>query len=264
MFKSHLQYPFDSILNKYPDALESSLVTQLVKKWERAIIAFYIPKVNSKKEFFAVGSGFLIKINGVYAIVTASHVIDDLIKNECYFSLNNNFFSLSKTIIRKSSSHDYAVIMPTKEIMSYDKNFISFSNELRQDLEPTTSMIISGFPSNKNNHNMNKPQKPAQLYSILLNSFEFNIDNEDIYFHFDSRKKMIRAEMFEPLSSEKSLPSLEGMSGAPVMQIMINTSTGALTPRVVGVFKEHHRQKEKYLVAGAFINFSEEILALCN
>lgn len=264
MFKSYFQYPFDSILDKYPDALEYNLATHLVEKWERAIIAFYIPKANSKKEFIAIGSGFLVKTNGVHAIITANHVMEDLIKNDCYFSLNNSLFPLRKTMFQKSNSRDYAVIMPTEEIISYDKNFISFTTDLHQDLEPTTSMIISGFPSNKNNHNINNPHKPAKIYSILFNSFEYNTDHEDIYFYFDSRKKMIRPEMFEPLSSEKSLPSLAGMSGAPVMQIMINKNTSALTTRVIGVFKEHHRKKGKYLIASALSNFSEEITSLSN
>ncbi len=264
MFKSYLQYPFNNILHDYPDCHASSLITQLVEKWQQAIIAFYVPENNSNKNFISVGSGFLLKNNGFHSIITANHVMDELINKECYFSLNNIFFPLGKVIYKKSDSHDYAAIMPPKALMCSEGNYIAFSNELSKNHEPTMSMIVSGFPSNKNKYNPDKSERNAQLYSILFNSFEFDSNREDIYFNFDSRKKMIRTEMFEPLSFGKSLPSLAGMSGGPVMQILKNKSTDALTLRVVGVFKEHHRQKGKYLVAGAFINFSEEIKALYN
>ncbi|MBA0218795.1 hypothetical protein H4F33_14000 [Pectobacterium brasiliense] len=264
MFKSYLQYPFNSILYDFPNSHESSLGTMLIDKWQRAIIAFYVPEINSNKNFISVGSGFLIKKNGFYSIITANHVVDELINRMCFFSLNNSFFPLDKIIYIKSESHDYAAIMPPKALMHSEENFIAFSDELGQDYEPTMSMIVSGCPSNKNKYKLDKSGINTQIYNIFFNSFEFDSRKEDIYFNFDSRKKMIRTEMFEPLSSGKSLPSLEGMSGGPVMQILKNKNTNALTLRVVGVFKEHHRQKGKYLVAGAFINFSEEIKALYN
>ncbi|MEQ9920523.1 hypothetical protein ABRQ09_06620 [Pectobacterium brasiliense] len=78
MFKSYSEYPFNSIIDEYPDAKALNLVTTLVEKWQRALIAFYVPKANSVKEHDAVGSGFLIKTNGVHKILAASHVLDHL------------------------------------------------------------------------------------------------------------------------------------------------------------------------------------------
>lgn len=262
IFKSYLKYPFHSIINEYPDARKQNLITHMVTKWQRAIIAFYAPKANSDKAYDMIGSGFLINIKGAYAIVTANHVMEHLQQNNCYFYLNNKLFPLTKTYMMRNQLRDYAFIMPTEEIFSHEKKFIYFDDAFCQDLEPTSSVIISGYPSTKNSIHVDRPNKGQQLYSILFNYFEYDRDSEDLCFPFDSKPKMICPEMFEPLSHSKSLPFLNGMSGSPVMQIMKNTNTSALSLRVIGIFKEHHKKKKQQLVASAFDSFSKELIML--
>lgn len=262
MFKSYLEYPFTSIIAEYPYAKESNLVTTLVKKWQRALITFYAPRANSVKGHDAVGSGFLIKTDGVHKILTANHVLDHLQLNNCYFTLNNLRFPLTKSLAKRNSTRDCAEIMPTLEIIMHKKTFIYFTDKQRDDLEPTSSMIIAGFPSSKNGLHADKPDAVEHAYCLLFNHFEYNKDTDDLYFHFDSRKKMIHPSMFEPCSIGQSLPYLNGMSGAPVLQIMKNINTGALTLRAVGIFKEHYRKKEKMLVASTLSQFSSELIAL--
>lgn len=262
MFKSYIDYPFYSIMEEYPDAKALSLVTTMVEKWYRALVTFYAPRANSKKEHDAVGSGFLIKINGEHKILTADHVLDHLQVNDCSFSLNNVRFPFTQTLVKRNSARDYAEIMPTLEIHLHQETFIYFSDDERDDHEPTSSMIISGYPSSKNGLHTDKPDTVPYAVSILFNQFEYDKATDDLYFHFDSRKKMVHPSMFEPRSVGKSLPYLNGMSGAPVLQIMKNVNTGALALRVVGIFKEHHRKKEKMLVASAFGKFSSELIAL--
>lgn len=262
MFKSYSEYPFSSIIDEYPDAKALSLVTTLVEKWQRALITFYAPRANSVKEHDAVGSGFLIKTNGVHKILTADHVLDHLQLNNCYFTLNNVRFPLTQSLAKRSSKRDCAEIMPTLETIMHKETFIYFTDERRDDLEPTSSMIISGYPSSKNGLHSDKPDALQHAFCLLFNHFEYNKDTDDLYFHFDSRKKMVHPSMFEPRSVGQSLPYLNGMSGAPVLQIMKNINTGALTLRAVGIFKEHHRKKEKLLVASTLSQFSSELIAL--
>jgi hypothetical protein len=45
-------------------------------------------------------------------------------------------------------------------------------------------------------------------------------------------------------------------------KIMKNTNTGALSLRVIGIFKEHHKKKKQQLVASAFDSFSKELIML--
>lgn len=262
MFKSYSDYPYYSIIEEYPDAKSQNLVTTLMEKWQRALITFYAPKANSKKEHNAVGSGFLIKTDGGHKILTADHVLDHLQVDDCYFALNNVRFPLTQTLVKRNSARDYAVITPTLEIFLHRKDFIYFTDEKRVDLEPTSSMIIVGYPSSKNGLHADKPDSVQHAVSILFNHFEYDKTTDDLYFHFDSRKKMVHPSMFEPCSVGQSLPYLNGMSGAPVLQIMQNINTDALTLRVVGIFKEHPRKKEKVLVASAFGKFSSELTAL--
>ncbi|MEI3776068.1 hypothetical protein [Pectobacterium brasiliense] len=144
----------------------------------------------------------------------------------------------------------------------HKETFIYFTDERRDDLEPTSSMIISGYPSSKNGLHVDKPDAVQHVCCLLFNHFEYHKDTDDLYFHFDSRKKMVHPSMFEPRSVGQSLPYLNGMSGAPVLQIMKNINTSALTLRAVGIFKEHHRKKEKLLVANTLSQFSTELIAL--
>ncbi|VTP16543.1 hypothetical protein PUATCC27989T_04517 [Phytobacter ursingii] len=262
MLKSYSEYPFNSILDEYPDAKALNLVTTLVEKWQRALITFYAPKPNSVKEHDAVGSGFLIKTDGVHKILTADHVLDHLQLNNCYFTLNNVRFPLTQTLVKRNSSRDCAEIMPTLEIIMHKEKFIYFTDDRRDDLEPTSSMIISGYPSSKNGLHADKPDAVQHAYNLLFNHFEYDKDTDDLYFHFDSRKKMVHPSMFEPCSVGTSLPYLNGMSGSPVLQIMKNINTGALALRAVGIFKEHHSKKEKLLVASTLSYFSAELIAL--
>lgn len=258
IINSYFHYPFLSIKDVYPDARNLNLAIHMMKKWQRAIIAFYAPKANSHKAFDLVGSGFIINLSGAFTIVTANHVTDQLHQKDCYFYLNNTCFPLTKTVMMRNQLRDYACLMPTEEIISDEKKYIFFDDALRQELEPTSSVIIAGYPSKKNSIHRDRPGKGRQLYSILFDYFEYDRESEDLCFPFDSRPKMIRPEMFEPLSHARSLPFLNGMSGAPVMQIMKNTNSGALTLRVIGVFKEHHKNKKQQLVASALDSFSKE------
>lgn len=262
MFKSYSEYPFNSIIDEYPDAKELNLVTALVEKWQRALIIFYAPRANSTKEHDAVGSGFLIKTDGVHKILTADHVLDHLQLNNCYFTLNNVRFPLTQSLAKRNPKHDCAEIMPTFEIITHKETFIYFIDERRDNLEPTSSMIIPGYPSSKNGLHADKPNAVQHAYCLLFNHFEYDKGTDDLYFHFDSRKKMVHPSMFEPCSTGKSLPYLNGMSGAPVLQIMKNINTGALTLRAVGIFKEHHRKREKMLVASTLSLFSSELIDL--
>ncbi|WP_370635127.1 hypothetical protein [Pantoea sp. DY-15] len=172
-------------------------------------------------------------------------MLDHLQVDDCYFALNNVRFPLTQTLVKRNSARDYAVITPTLEIFLHPKDFIYFTDEKHKDLEPTSSMIIAGYPSSKNGLHADKPDSVQHVVSLLFNHFEYDKETEELYFHFDSRKKMVIPSMFEPLSFAQSLPYLNGMSGAPVLQIMQNVNTDALTLRVVGIFKEHHRKKRR-------------------
>ncbi|UDQ78564.1 hypothetical protein LJN55_13870 [Erwinia rhapontici] len=129
MFKSYSEYPFNSIINEYADAKALNLVTTLVEKWQRALITFYAPRANSVKEHDAVGSGFLVKTDGVHKMLTADHVLDHLQLNNCYFTLNKVRFPLTQSLAKRNSKRDCAEIMrPLKPLCIKKHSFISLTN----------------------------------------------------------------------------------------------------------------------------------------
>ncbi|HBM0091563.1 TPA: trypsin-like peptidase domain-containing protein [Salmonella enterica subsp. enterica serovar Tilburg] len=253
-------YPYSSVLELFPNAADMNIITQLTNKWERAFISFHAPKANSKKELLTVGSGFLMMLNGMPFIVTASHVIDEIKEiDDRYITIEKQLYQLKKAEIHRDKEQDYAFIELPQAILSLKKGFIFFSNIVRNDLSPTSTMIISGFPSSKNKFHKDKPNTGLQRLNFAFHHFEYNTSNEELHFPFDSRPGKGTPIKMESTSTITSLPSLAGMSGAPILQVMENISTGALTLRVVGIFKEHRAKTEKCLVASTFVQFAEEM-----
>ncbi|EEX2836900.1 trypsin-like peptidase domain-containing protein [Escherichia albertii] len=253
-------YPYPSILDLFSNAVDMNIITQLTNKWERAFVSFHAPKTNSKRELLTVGSGFLMMLNGTPFIATASHVINEIKDLEVrYITIENQLYPLEKTAVHMDEEQDYAFIELPQTILLFEKGFIFFSNVVRNDLRPTSTMIISGFPSTKNKLHKSKPNAEFRRLNLVFHNFEYNTSNEELHFLFDSRPGKGTPVTMEPTSTLTSLPSLAGMSGAPILQVMENIDTDELTLRVVGIFKEHRSKTEKCLVASTFIQFAEEI-----
>jgi len=254
-----LYYPFPPITHLFPTGIDESIVTQLTAPWERALVSIHIPKPNSTKELLTVGSGFLKLIEGHPFIFTASHVVRDIAYlDERYFLIDGELYPFEKTDVYLNDIQDYAAIVPPKKMLASDKGFVFFNNQSRPELSPTSSMIIAGFPASKNKFHRDKKSKGMSRLNFAFHHFQYNTLNEELHFPFDSRPGKGTPITVEPESTFNSLPSLSGMSGSPVLQIMDNLKTGDLTLRVIGIFKEHRTKDEKCLVASTFIQFADE------
>ncbi|MDN4366804.1 trypsin-like peptidase domain-containing protein [Citrobacter portucalensis] len=254
-----LFYPYPSVIDLFANAVEMNLISQLTEKWERSFVSFHAPKTNSKKELLAVGSGFLMMLGDTPFIVTASHVIDEIKDLDVkFFTIEKQFYPLENTNIHFNEEQDYAFIELPRDLLLSERGFILFSDIARKELSPTSTMIISGFPASKNKYHKDKPFKGLQRLNFAFHHFEYNTSNEELHFPFDSRPGKGTGIKTESISTFTSMPSLSGMSGAPVLQVMDNINTGALTLRVVGIFKEHRSKTEKCLVASTFSHFADE------
>lgn len=258
-------YPYPSIIDLYPDGIDDNLASNLTKKWERAFVSFHTLKPHSKKETLTVGSGFLMQINSRPYIVTASHVVEGIKDLDSrFFRVEDQIYPFENLAVHLNSEQDYALIELPEKMLISGKGFIFFTDVPRTDISPTSSMIISGYPSTKNKFHKDRPTKGVQRFNFVHHHFEYNTQNEEIHFPFDSRPGKGTPVESEPASSFSSVPHLEGMSGAPVLQIMQNIHTDALTLRVVGIFKEHKSKNEKCLIAATFIHFAEEMNNILN
>jgi hypothetical protein len=260
MLSPSIFYPFPSITDLFPDGIEKNIVTKLTSPWKRALVTFLVPKSNSTKELLTVGSGFLKLIEGHPFIFTAGHVVREVMElDQRYFMVDGELYPFEKTDIHLNDIQDYAAIELPKKMLDSEKGYIFFSNRSRSELRPTSSMIIAGFPATKNKFHKDKENKGLNQLNFVFHHFEYNSLNEELHFPFDSRPGKGTPITTEPESSFETLPSLAGMSGAPVLQVMDNTDTGALTLRAIGIFKEHRTKSEKCLVASTFIQFADEI-----
>lgn len=265
MLISSLKYPFPPITHLFPHGIEENIITRLTAPWERALVSFHVPKPYSTKELLTVGSGFIILIDDHPLIFTASHVVRDIVNFDArYIMIDGDLYPLENTHVLLNDTQDYAAIPLPKKILTSEKSFIFFNNQARPELKPTSSMILVGFPASKNQLHKDKEKKGLSRLNFAFHHFQYNTLNEELHFPFDSRLGKGTPIDVEPESHYNSLPSLSGMSGAPVLQIMENLDTDALTLRVIGIFKEHRTKNDKCLVANTLIQFADEVNKIFN
>lgn len=263
---STLVYPYTSILNFYPHWIEENKTSVFTLKWKNAIVSFFAKKEFNQQEFFLIGSGFLYLCGGkVPCIVTASHVITDMKKSDFSFiSIDGMRFPFEKLEVFFNHEQDYAFIPLPNDITSKIPNSRLFTSTPIDGGIKTSSFLIIGYPAKYNNLHKSRPDKGLQPLNLTFHNFFYERESEDIFFHFipDGKKKNI---IFEPISAHNSVPSLSGMSGGVIAQIVLcrtSSTNYQLYLRAIGIFKEHRAKRGNYLVGATFIDFADEINTL--
>ena len=262
MHITEVNYPFKSLIDEIPNAIELGITSALALKNDRALVAFYTLKKHSQKEFILVGTGFIAFMPDLgFCIVTASHVITQFEKEEFRaIIVDGEKYKLEHVEALHHAGKDYAFIEIPKKMRESKKSLAYLNLTSRPELTPLRSFMILGYPSSKNTYHPDREWKGFQRFNLVFHEFKYNTENEDILFTYDSRPGKKGTKMtFEPGSEFESVPSLAGMSGCVVAQIMINLETDTLSMRPVGIFKEHLSKKDKYLVGCTFASFADEI-----
>ncbi|MGJ0624647.1 serine protease [Xenorhabdus bovienii] len=261
LISSYDFYPYYPVIEHVTSWIEQKGTTQLSKKWQKSFVSFFAKDEHSTKRASLIGSGFLYMLDGKYpCIVTAAHVVHDLYKSSSpFFSINGDIYPFQKVNVSYNDKQDYAIISFSEEMIALEKNWIFFNSYERPLVNKTSSFVIMGYPASKNKLHVDRSHKGLSFCNITLHSFQYNKENEDIYFWFDEKIKN-KNIIFEDESILKSIPSLQGMSGSVIAQIMEHKITGDFTLRAVGIFKEYKRtQRDKYLVGCTFVPFADEI-----
>lgn len=262
MHITEVNYPFKSLIEEIPNAIELGITSALAHKNDRAMVAFYTLKKHSQKEFQLVGSGFIAVIPDYgFCIITASHVITQIAKEDFrVIIVDGEKYKLEHVEALHHAGKDYAVIEIPVQMRESTKSFAYLNLTPRPELTPLKSFMILGYPSSKNTYHPDREWKGFQRLNLVFHEFKYNTENEDIFFPYDSRPGKKGTKMtIEPGSKFESVPSLAGMSGCVVAQIMINLETDSLSIRPIGIFKEHLSKKDKYLVGCTFTFFADEI-----
>lgn len=256
-------YPYQPIEVFVPNWIEKNLTSTLVLNWRSALVSFFVKKEFSTQEAVLVGSGFLYLLDGkVPCIMTASHVITEMHKSDLPFiSIDGVKFLFENLEILFNNEQDYSVIPLPKKIAMGIPNSKLFSSIYNTGDIKTSSFVIIGYPAKHNKLHILRPEKGLTPFAITFHNFHYDRITEDIFFHFipDGKKKNIN---FEPISCTTAIPSLAGMSGGVIAQIVMSSNVERYSLRAVGSFKEHRAKRGNFLVGATFIDFSNELNAL--
>lgn len=257
-----LIYPSLPVEVFVPNWRERNLTSTLVLDWRSALVSFFVKKEFSTQEAVLVGSGFLYLLNGqVPCIMTASHVITEMRKSDLPFiSIDGVKFLFENLEIFFNDEQDYAIIpLPEKIAMNVANGKLFTSIHDTSEIK-TSSFVIIGYPAKHNKLHRLRPNKGLTPFALTFHNFHYDRETEDILFHFipDGKKKNIT---FEPISSNTSIPSLAGMSGGVIAQIILSKDLERYSLRAIGSFKEHRAKRGNFLVGATFIDFSNELNA---
>ncbi|KLU14322.1 MULTISPECIES: trypsin-like peptidase domain-containing protein [Xenorhabdus] len=261
LISSYDFYPYYPVIEHVTSWIEQNGTTQLSEKWQKSFVSFFAKDEYSMKSVSLIGSGFLYMLDGKYpCIVTAAHVVHELYKSSSpFFSINGEKYLFQKVNVDYNDKQDYAIIYFSEEMIALQNSWLFFNSDERPLVNKTSSFVIMGYPASKNKFHIDRNHKGLSSYNITFHSFQYNKENEDIYFWFDEKIKN-KNIIYEDKSVLKSIPSLEGMSGSVIAQIMEHKITGDFTLRAVGIFKEYkHAQRDKYLVGCTFVPFADEV-----
>lgn len=260
---STLVYPYFPVCTFVPDWIEENKTTGLALEWRSALVSFFVTKQFNPQEAFLVGSGFLFLCDGkMPCIVTASHVITDMRNSDFSFiSIDGVKFPFEHLEIMFNDKQDYALIPLSEKIaLGIHKSKVFTSKEDGSEIK-TSSFVIMGYPAKHNKLHIKRPENGLHPFNLTFHNFYYERETEDIFFHFvpDGKKKNVT---FENISTINSIPSLAGMSGGVIAQIVMHRTSGQLSLRAAGIFKEHRAKRGNYLVGATFIDFADEVNAL--
>lgn len=265
MFIERVDYPFKSIIEEIPQAIDDSIATQLANKYQRALVSFFTQKENNKREFVLVGTGFLILLPNApgISIMTASHVITDLMDAEFRaICIDGENYPFEKIEVLHNREQDYALLQLPKQLLESNKSLPYFDLNYRKELTPLRSFMVTGYPGTRNVFHVDHSSKGLNRLNLIFHSFGFNTETEDIYFNYNDKKGKKGTQFTaEPMSENNNIPKLEGMSGCVISQIMIDSSNDSISLRPVGILKEQFK-KNHLLVGCTFVPFADEIKRL--
>jgi hypothetical protein len=241
-----------SVLDYFPDWPLLGMGNELVKAWSGCLLAFHEKKEFSMHEVLTIGTGFFADFHGLPFVVTAAHVARQYNRGFGVGVTNQRVGALLLDGKPMWVEDRQDIAMVPAEWVAQKGKISAFPTLIRKDQIPTSSFMIFGFPSTKNNIHI-KRNSDRTVFNILLNGFACDKNTGDLLFEYDPKNNF-----FEPGSSLSGAPSLQGLSGSPIAQVLISEK-GQISLRAVGVFKEYKKREGKRLVGGSFAFLSDDM-----
>lgn len=219
------------------------------------------------------GSGFFVTNAGKDFLVSAAHVLDEMVSNPLFFYIAPGVTrNLSGDLIRprvmgsrNSDLIDVAVLMITGQDMppypDVDKHKLQISSLVPQNIPRAGKhYAIVGFPSSKS-----KPNPDAKTVKAIAYAYHNpSIDDMDYdRFGFDPKNHVLMSfdqkNGFDKNGRHVAFPNPQGMSGSPLWELFDNDVQNANKEfSVAGVGIEH--RKDSRLMISTDIKYVLEMI----
>ena len=262
-----------TIFNYFENFFDRNYGNLLASISYNSLVSFFKMKPNSNTQFESIGTGFICVLDEELCLMTAYHVFKQIIeeKNNPFYVYipgilgNKNIFEFKK-ILKIQGDANYVrvdidkdgdtIFIPTnEEIVSKNKvknnsaiPFVYFS-DLNKDgmLEQTSSFMIFGFPSNRNQFHKNRDKEPVfNAVNLIFHGAQYDPKLNTIYFFGDKKDSKVESNSAYFPSVKNFIPA--GMSGSPVFQFYIKkTEDGPKIKLIlIGIFTEFKKNKLQY------------------
>jgi len=233
-------------------------IDQIVRRWGRVVVPFFRPG-KSKTAAHVFGSGFLAYALGRHWLVTALHVIEDVLSlDACVINVAGHGIVLERVPFFPDRENDLAFAPIDRLLSTHDIKAIPVIDLEREESEASP---LGYHPATKNELDPRWGKIDRQLLSLTA-----ELAPTGTLVPTEIRNPVLFA--YEPKVQVDSLlnrigppPALQGMSGGPTLELRatrLSEEEFRFHPRLSGVLVEW-RRKERIIVATSATRLREAL-----
>lgn len=235
----------------------AEFIDEIARRWGRVVVPFFTNHPKRKAAARGFGSGFIASYRGVPFLVTAKHVIEQALEEDCcVINVDGRGIILENLPFHIDRGNDLA-FTPMDRIFNEAGLATVQTIDLERGDDGSEAWgyhLLLGYPGTKNKLEREWGKVNRQLLSLTLEPAhtekEVNSDIEDpILFDFHPKQQV---DSF--FNRVQQPPDLHGMSGGPTFELrMIIPFKGQLNfhMRLSGVLVEQHPRQGVIVAATA-------------
>ena len=264
MINIDLENNFLSIIDYIPSFIDKNGGNHYASQLFKHLVSFFKKSEHSTTKFESIGTGSVILIENSLGILTANHVLNQIINdrnNQYYIYIsgmtNQNIFKFEETVriidnyiqVQIDQEGDVAFISIDETKIPRERfgiELISFTPSKHITGRATSTFMMIGFPSNKNQFHKERDLEPYfNAANIITHKAKYDSTKNQL--HWWVNKKDYRVESESAYIPNAKNFSPQGMSGSPLFQLYITESfTYKIHLVLVGVFTDYKKPELKY------------------
>lgn len=216
------------------------VVDNVVERWGKVVVPFFIKDPHSNHRIFGYGSGFLVNYDNKVFLVTALHVLNGISNGEALLAnINGSSVFINDLVFIKSDQYDIAVASIHNDwakIQNIKSLFPLPLTDKTPEFVTSNTYVLLGYPGSKNKLNSNTKETTRHLvgYSsperIEAPRSKTHVTNP-IAFKFNKK------DAFDSNENKINVGGFNGNSGGPVLEILIKKDTvNTISVSLAGVF----------------------------